>query len=203
MHKPLRGKPPWEKQRDLSFGLKQGLATHLSAQGFPTSPTCCSAWCLRENTCLVTCTHSHHLMCQSLRSLFKHGRTKFLGRFLPWGGRTKMEAKGLAEFQLLLSQWCSWESWWHCYLSKGSQGHQLPVPVQCLLPGSWGMLGYSSSLNILTPPRWVREQAATLQMFSFTQKTRISLNVLSKHIIKQEIIIIYPRLFWSDGQICS
>lgn len=136
MHKPLRGKPPWGKQRDLSFGLKQGLATHLSAQGFPTSPTCRSAWCLRESTCLVTCAHSHRLMCRSLRSLFKHGRTKLLGRFLPWGGRTKMEAKGLAKFQLLLSQWCSWESWWHCYLAKGSRGHQLPVPAQCLLLGS-------------------------------------------------------------------
>lgn len=95
MHKPLRGKPPQEKQWDLSFGLKQGLATHLSVlsvQGFPTSPACCSAWCLRENTRLVTCTPSHHLMCRSLRSLFKHSRKNFLARFLPWKGRTKMEA---------------------------------------------------------------------------------------------------------------
>ena len=105
--------------------------------------------------------------------------------------------------QLLLSQWCSWESRCHCHLAKGSQGPLVPGPVRCPLLGSQGMLASSSSLNISRLPCWGRERAAALQMFSFTQKTRTSLNVLSKHVIKQEIIIIYPKLFWSDGQICS
>lgn len=34
------------------------------------------------------------LMCRTLRSLIKHSRTNFLGRFLPWRGRTKMEVTG-------------------------------------------------------------------------------------------------------------
>lgn len=61
MQKPLRAKPPQEKQWDLDFSLgensvgysqhRQFLAIHLSVllvQGFPTSPTCRSAWCLQE-----------------------------------------------------------------------------------------------------------------------------------------------------------
>lgn len=86
------GQTSQEKQQDLDFGFgessvgyswhRQGLATLLSVllvQGFPTSPMCCSAWCLQKNTHLVTCTYSHHLMCWSLRSLFKHSRTNVLG----------------------------------------------------------------------------------------------------------------------------
>lgn len=163
---------PGEKQQDLNFGLrdssvgysqdKKDMVTHLSVlsvQHCPTSPVCHSARCLGENTCLVPSNYGHPLMCQRLRSLLKRGRTNFLGKSLSleiW--------RWLAKFQFLLSQLCSWESWCHHCLAKGSWGHLVPVPMWCLSLGHAGTeqqpQHFSTSMG--------REWAAAFQKFSFT-----------------------------------
>lgn len=198
------GKSVQERNKPQLWSQKEqcGLQSRQARYGYP--PVCsisaalpyltCVPLCLRENTCLVPRTYSHPLMCQRLMSLLKHGRTNFLGKFLSleiW--------RRPAKFQFLLSQLCSWESWCHHCLTTGSWGHLVPVSMWGLSLRHAGTEQQPQHFNTSMGREW----AAAFQKFSFTQKTRISLNVLSKHVIKQKIIIINPRLFWSDGEIWS
>lgn len=191
----------WSQRQQYELQSRQARYGYhlpvLSVQHFPTSPMCHSARCLWESTCLVPCTYSRPLMCQRLRSLLKHGQTNFPGKFLSLeiGQNEGVTSKiSISAVTVVLLR--------KLVLSLPRLGHLVPVPTWCQ---SLGQLRHpqSSSLSISTPPCWGREWAATFQKLSFTQKTRISLNVLSKQVIKQEIIIINPRLFWSDGQIWS
>lgn len=144
-------------------------------------------------------------MCQRLRSLLKYGRTNFLGKFLSleigisMRDRTKIKVTNrfsvsavtvVSLRKLVLPLPCQ-----EVLRSLSACSHVVPV---------LGQLRHASTEQ---HPQHVNTSmqgeggSCCFSKFSFTQKTRISLNVLSKHVIKQEIIIINPRLFWSNGQI--